>query len=699
MRRALWLLPWLCLSGCPADNTQDSGAVCSAASDCPAPITACETVACRDGACVHTRLAAGAAVPQQTAGDCRRNVCDSNGKIVSTNDPTDVMSDGNDCTADSCAQGVSVHSPADAGTACGTLANLACDGAGHCRGCMSPSDCAPGDECKDPTCNAGLCGFVPKARGTAVSAQTSGDCKKAQCDGQGGTEMVDDDSDVPSDNETCTADSCAAGSPVHAPVQSYTPCNENGGAFCDGAGACKQCLIATDCAGTDGICVRRVCSAGVCGVRADDAGTPLASQTAGDCQTSVCDGDGGVAKVNDNTDLPNDNNPCTANACSNGAPVFPPLDAGTSCGGALLCNGSGACVGCIVPGDCGADDVCRTRTCTGGTCGLLLTDAGTAVPMQTGGDCRLNVCDTQGNVVAVNDDTDLPADDGNPCTTESCSSGVPSHNNLATNTPCVSDGGSFCSPAGACVECNAAMQCAGTDTDCRARACASNRCGFTNAPATTVTATQTPGDCLQNRCDGDGGVVQVAFTTDTPADDGEQCTAEACDGGVPVHPAQAADFACSEGSGRYCNGVGTCVECNHAAQCPSMVCAVNSTCAMPSCSDMVQNGAETDVDCGGGTCPQCANTKHCSGNSDCASGTCSSGTCALSCSTTGETCSDYCTCMLSACSTVFADMAACLTACNAFDDSQICCRGTHCGFAMSDPGTHCPHASGMSLCP
>ena len=43
------------------------------------------------------------------------------------------------------------------------------------------------------------------------------------------------------------------------------------------------------------------------------------------------------------------------------------------------------------------------------------------------------------------------------------------------------------------------------------------------------------------------------------------------------------------------------------------------------CSDGVQNGDETDVDCGGTSCSKCANGLDCSENSDCTSGNCDSG--------------------------------------------------------------------------
>ena len=45
------------------------------------------------------------------------------------------------------------------------------------------------------------------------------------------------------------------------------------------------------------------------------------------------------------------------------------------------------------------------------------------------------------------------------------------------------------------------------------------------------------------------------------------------------------------------------------------------------CTDGVKNGAETDVDCGGGTCPRCATGKICTSRTDCASARCEAGTC------------------------------------------------------------------------
>ena len=47
----------------------------------------------------------------------------------------------------------------------------------------------------------------------------------------------------------------------------------------------------------------------------------------------------------------------------------------------------------------------------------------------------------------------------------------------------------------------------------------------------------------------------------------------------------------------------------------------------PTCSDGIKNGAETDVDCGGGTCGKCTNQKACTASTDCSGGLCTNKIC------------------------------------------------------------------------
>lgn len=54
---------------------------------------------------------------------------------------------------------------------------------------------------------------------------------------------------------------------------------------------------------------------------------------------------------------------------------------------------------------------------------------------------------------------------------------------------------------------------------------------------------------------------------------------------------------------------------------------VTIACA-PTCSDFVLNGDESDIDCGGGECPPCADGKSCGAPSDCESNNCQNAACA-----------------------------------------------------------------------
>lgn len=133
--------------------------------------------------------------------------------------------------------------------------------------CTMPTDCPmPASPCVTRLCTAGACttGFV--LADTPTAAQVPGDCKQVVCDGAGATINGDDDTDVPSDNEVCTADSCFAGSPVHMPVAKGTDCTAQGPApkhLCGdpaglGAGKCVECNAAADC-GAGKNCVANVC--------------------------------------------------------------------------------------------------------------------------------------------------------------------------------------------------------------------------------------------------------------------------------------------------------------------------------------------------------------------------------------------------------------------------------------------------------
>ena len=130
----------------------------------------------------------------------------------------------------------------------------------------------------------------------------------------------------------------------------------------------------------------------------------------------------------------------------------------------------------------------------------------------------------------------------------------------------------------------------------------------------------------------------------------------------------------------------------------------------PTCGDGVQNGNETDVDCGGPTCAKCADGKRCATATDCASGVCTGGVCVApppACSAdvcgqqhgcpacaNGKTCASGADCASGHCSggvCVQCESAANCTAAAAGSCQQAVCASGVCGFASDD--TNVPASS------
>ena len=505
------------------------------------------------------------------------------------------------------------------------------DGVGGSGGsapqCSKAEDCVdPGNECVARTCDSGKCGTTNVAAGTAIAAQTKGDCKVTQCDGAGKTADASDDLDVPTDANPCTDDACTGGVPSNLPAASGTACGT--ALVCDSGGLCVGCVDATTCPGQDNECSKRTCDAGICGTGFTAAGFVVAAQTAGDCQQKQCDGAGAVHTVPDNTDLPVDGNECTSDLCTVGAPSNPPIMAGGVCTtpGNTVCDGAGKCVECNVASTCpGVDNECQARTCIAGVCGVAFTAAGTVAATQTAGDCLVNKCDGAGASKPVVNDLDLP-DDSNPCTNDVCTSGVASHPSAPAGTACGMS--QACNGAGACTGCVTAATCPGSDTECQTRTCAASVCGVSFTAAGTATNAQATGDCKKNQCNGAGAIVSATDNSDVPVD-ANACTSDVCTNGAPSNPPTASGSACNQMGGVVCNGASVCVQCVAGANCASGVCnPVTGTCSAPSCTDAVKNGSETGPDCGGGVCPSCGLGVACSVAGDCASGICTSSVCA-----------------------------------------------------------------------
>ena len=124
--------------------------------------------------------------------------------------------------------------------------------------------------------------------------------------------------------------------------------------------------------------------------------------------------------------------------------------AGGSDGG----GGSDICAGV----NCNDDNTCTQDVCDAG--GQCLHPAAVVVTlMQVDGDCAVSVCD--GTQLSLNSDSnDVPLDDGNECTDETCSGGMPEHPAQPDGTPCGTGGSCVgglcedltCEADGECVE-------------------------------------------------------------------------------------------------------------------------------------------------------------------------------------------------------------------------------------------------------
>ena len=445
--------------------------------------------------------------------------------------------------------------------------SLVCDGASHCVACLSASTCPGTDaECHTRSCVSGQCGVTNTAQGTSLAAQTPRDCKKNICNGSGGTQTVNDELDLPVDGNPCTQDVCTAGQPSNPFVTAGNSCGAS--TICDGQGACVTCLTASSCPGTDTDCHHRTCVGGQCGMANAAMGTAVPNQTPGDCKSVVCNGSGAPVSVNDDSDLPVDGNGCTRDVCAAGVPSNPNQSSGTACGDNLMCNGQGACVGCITAANCGPDTTCQTHACNNGTCSVTNAAVGTLLPNQMTGDCKRVQCDGMGQIQTVNDDNDRPFD-GNACTQDLCNAGIFSNPPEAAGTACGQSGGIKCNGSGsapACVACLTVADCPGTDTECHHRTCsAAGACSITNTADGTAISNQTDRDCKKTVCMA-GNPVVVNDNTDLPLDN-NGCTMDLCTSGNPSNPPLPINAPCNEGGGTRCNGNAACVQCNVVTQC------------------------------------------------------------------------------------------------------------------------------------
>ncbi len=309
---------------------------------------------------------------------------------------------------------------------------------------------------------------------------------------------------------------------------------------------------------------------------------------------------------------------------------------------------------------------CMVALCLDAHCGAGPAPQGATSAAEVAGDCRAVLCDGQGGRVVEDDPGDV-FDDGNPCTDDSCVARAPVNQPSLEGSVC-SQGA--CDGDGHCVECLLAAECSSGICDfgrCLAATCFDGvrnvdetdvDCGAACVRCEVGQLCQVHADCAQGFCD----PVQLTCVAASCSDgvrDGTETDVDCGLGCAGCSPGQGClvDGDCSSGkcSGAVClptcsdqltNALETDTDCGGVdcapcdvdkaclvgADCATAVCAGSpKLCQAASCSDGVENGPETDVDCGGGCVNACAPGAGCKVDGDCIGGQCTSGSCVPTC--------------------------------------------------------------------
>ncbi len=441
------------------------------------------------------------------------------------------------------------------------------------------------------------------------------DCKSATCgDGvvQIGSEQCDDGNTVDDDacNNSCMRTSCGDG--IRNNGEACDPTAPHAGADSNGAALCNSdCTVSACGDGKVNAGAGETCDDGNA---VDTDACPSGAANPNKCKVARC-GDGKVFTGVEQCDTGNTTDTascyaakCTTSTCGDG---HINTVAGEACdNGALNGTPGNACNAFCQAPSCGNGQIDSGEQC----------DSGTGHP-------NIATCDS--------DCTKPVCGDGlkNTAAGEACDDGV-------NNTDSV-----VCPYNTSCTRCSTTCAVLNTTTP----SCGD---GTVDGDATHVEtcddagATQTKTACTygtQSACTACHTctlvVLPARYCGNSIVDTG---TGETCDppGLAGCRASGAPCTSCSDG---VKNGGETDQDCGGGATgCPTTcavgkLCAANTDCASgkctgnvctaASCTDGVKNGAESDLDCGGGTCAACPATKACLVVGDCQSGVCSSNVC------------------------------------------------------------------------
>ncbi len=430
-----------------------------------------------------------------------------------------------------------------------------------------------------------------------------------------------------------------------------TACNANGGQFCDGAGRCVECNRTAQCSDDGNECTTVLCAMAACSVDNVEDGSsctfdgasgmcevgvcvktplgpcePYPCEDRGECVADACDPESGACSylnAPDGMACANGSGECDSGVCNRCATVN--CDDGDDCTSDGVCNpstqmcegrgdapintlcnddtgfcdGFGNCVECNESAQCSDDqNVCTAAVCTAHTCGVQDV-GGSCFVNGSPGNCQGGVC-----VESPKCTNPYPCEDRGECIDDQCDdeTGECSYPNAPDGQSCGDDAGECMS--GKCEYCGSVI-CDDQNECTRDGTCnpETGQCdGRDNEPVNTP--------CSENDgrfCDGTGTCVDC--NSAQQCQDGSQCTENECANNACNTFATAPDSPCNQDGGSYCDGSGSCVECNGTAQCPddSNVCTI-TTCDASACVPQDADGIQCDFEekldgiCSGGIC-------------------------------------------------------------------------------------------------
>ncbi|MBI2389585.1 MAG: VCBS repeat-containing protein [Deltaproteobacteria bacterium] len=707
-----------------------AGKRCNATSDC-LPSHTCVTGLCVAPASCSDGTANGA----ESDVDCGGGVCAKCAVGKTCRGPDDCASgscDAGKCGSASCTNGIKDGDEidVDCGPSCGKTckegqkcfgslcgSGLTCSGytAGVCfdRTC---DDFARGGTETDVDCGGDRCKPCGEGKACALGRDcTSGVCTGGKCAGPSCGDGVrngnESDVDCGGSCPACATwkrcgkgGDCASGSCIAGACQSSS-CGDglkNGGETdIDCGGVCaaggKTCAAGRSC-GIDGDCASAFCKASVCAVSSCTDGLKHGTETdidcGGTCPTKCAIGKGCTASTD-----------CATGVCSGGKCSAPSCSDGVKNGTETATDCGGGCPGCADLSACLVNADCTSRYCSSGSCAVATCTDGVSDGKETGIDCGGGTCPAcgTGNPCSVGSDCVGGVCTAGTCAAPSCTDAV--KNGSETDIDC----GGSCSSIGR--KCAAGKKCS-VNGDCVSGACTGGLCAAATSCTDSIqNGTETDVDCgggcpvcLYNQKCAIGADCEFGVCT------GGRCAAPSCTDGVKN--GSESDVDCGAGTCALC---ATGKRCNFTTNCVSGNTCVGGFCVAPAtCADSLKNGAETDVDCGGGACGACAAGKTCSVVADCQSRVCSGsvcqaptctdvvkngtetdvdcgGTCASSgyrcgvgktCNATSD-CAAPNTCVLSVCTAP----ATCTDGIKNQDESDIDCGGTIC--PKCGPGKTC----------